>query len=46
MIDKFGSIQEMKNLIALFTASVLYLVFLLSIDKKFAAEFRQYLQEN
>ena len=35
----------MKNFYALITASVLYVVFCLSIDSKFAAEFRQYLIE-
>ena len=36
----------MKHFHALITASVLYAVFFLSIDSKFAAEFMRYLVEN
>lgn len=36
----------MKNLSASVTASILYIVFLFSINRKFAAEFKQYLLEN
>ncbi len=36
----------MKYLDTLITASVLYAVFFLSIDSKFAADFRQYLIES
>ena len=35
----------MKNFYALITAYILYALFFLSIDSKFAAEFRQYLIE-
>ena len=36
----------MKNFYALTTAFVLYLVFFLAIDSKFAADFKQYLFES
>jgi|GEM_PF-5291317 len=36
----------MKNLYTVTTAFVLYIVFFLSIDSQFAADFRQYLIEN
>ena len=36
----------MKNLNASITASILYIVFLFSINRKFAGEFREYLLEN
>ena len=36
----------MKQISALMTASVLYTVFFLSIDSKFAADFMQYVAEN
>ena len=36
----------MRQISALITASVLYTVFFLSIDSKFAADFIQYLTEN
>ena len=36
----------MKNLIALVTASVLYALFFLCIDSKFATDFKEYLIEN
>ena len=36
----------MRNIAALITASILYAVFFLSIDSKFAADFREYLIES
>ena len=36
----------MRHILTLITASVLYTVFFLSIDSKFAADFINYLTEN